>query len=39
MINSKKSHSSDRRVINQKDLHEFTERVVADLGGAATQLF
>lgn len=36
MINGKKPHSSDSRVINQKDLHEFTERVVADLGGAAS---
>lgn len=35
MINGK-TQSSDSRVINQKDLHEFTERVVADLGGAAS---
>lgn len=36
MINGKKPHSSDSNVINQKDLQEFTERVVADLGGAAS---
>ena len=35
-INDNKPHSSDSNGINQKDLHQFMEKVIADLGGAAS---
>jgi hypothetical protein len=36
MINDNKPHSSDSNGINQKDLHQFMENVIVDLGGAAS---